>query len=1092
MRYLLYTCLLVLLMPAIAPGQQNLVPNGDFEYYTNCPQSAAGSIAVNFAQPGWKNYRGSPDYLHTCAPTISAAPASVPSSVFGYQYPVSGNGYCGFAAYTNSINGAANFEYITSIMNSMQPGVTYEVSISVSRADDYRYATNNIGVYFFDSGVTQTGNGSILPIIPQVHYSNYGVITDTQNWIRLVQNYTADSFYDNIVVGPFNDNSNSYILDTVSVTGWTAAYYFVDSVVVRTLDSFYVLFSKKTICVNDTFSLNYISTVKRNQNNIFTAQLSNASGDFSNPVVIGTKASDTSGTILCTIPSNILPGAGYRLRVVSSNNVDSSKNNGYGIRIDTLIPAITTIFSNSPVCEGDTLFLGATTATQGVIWKWNGPSGFTSSIDSPFRINMRQQDSGMYIVRPQYYACIGQPDTVQVIVNDTLTKITANSNNLFCEPDTLYLTASNTTPSGATYSWTGPNNFTSNQQNPVLPSTTSAASGSYIVTADRLGCKVADTVTVTVKPLPTFTATSNTPLCTGSNLQLGVNSSFTGVSYSWAGPSGFNASTPNPFINNVIVTNSGEYIATATLNDCSFKDTATVLVKPLPAKPVAANNSPFCQGDTVYLTSVSATNGVSYSWSGPGSFSDTAQNPFVYPASSSVSGDYIVTVTKDGCISTDTTTVTVKPRPDTITVSNNSPLCHGDTLKLFSDSSSAGVSYTWTGPGSFSSAANDTIITNAAPSASGWYRMMVDLNGCTYSDSTYATIHPIPSAPLLSYNNPLCLGETLNLSAGTVPSGTYSWSGPGSFNASAQNPNRANMQYNDTGRYYATVTVNGCTSPQDSIRVAINPLPFVVITANPSDSVCQGDPATFTAYPNNHGGTPQYIWYINNQLAGTNSVLITTTLNDQDVILCRMTETTKCAAPYTDESNDITMTVLPWLAPSVSITANPNRPLKPWEYVTFTATATNAGNNPGYQWKRNGADVVGATGSVWSANTLNDNDSISVVITSNYKCPQPPTAVSNGITVQVLTGIGSINTSAITLYPNPNTGRFVLEGSILYKGSVQLEISNALGQVVYTGELVTENNALRKEMELNHPNPGIYFLKIKTADGTGMIRFTVR
>ncbi|HEY9176144.1 MAG TPA: T9SS type A sorting domain-containing protein, partial [Flavipsychrobacter sp.] len=80
----------------------------------------------------------------------------------------------------------------------------------------------------------------------------------------------------------------------------------------------------------------------------------------------------------------------------------------------------------------------------------------------------------------------------------------------------------------------------------------------------------------------------------------------------------------------------------------------------------------------------------------------------------------------------------------------------------------------------------------------------------------------------------------------------------------------------------------------------------------------------------------------------------------------------------------------------------------------------------------------------------------------------------------------------ITLYPNPNTGKFILEGSILYNGSVQLEISNALGQVEYTGELVTENNSLHKEMELSHPTPGIYFLKIKTADGTGVIRFTVR
>lgn len=1085
MRYLLYTLLFLLTSVSYTAGQQNLVPNGDFEDTIGCPNDEA---QLNKARH-WSSYNGSPDYFNSCDTHQRLKQVSVPSNFHGYQHAASGSGYSALI----TLFPGEYYEYMTSPMHHMQPGLTYEVSVSISLVDKARHATNSIGVYFFDTGALFLGNNpnNFLTIIPHVHYSSYGVITDTQNWVRLIQTYVPDSTYDHIVIGPFNNASGPYLTDTIKSGSLYAAYY-LDSVVVKPLDSFYISFNKKALCIGDTFSLSYVSTSKRNPNNIFTAQLSNASGDFTNPIVIGTETLDTSGTIFCTIPTNTSPGSGYRLRIVSSSNIDTSKTNGYDIRIDSFIVEKPITSGNSPLCVGDTLTLMANTSTTGVIWKWYGPSGFSSSIDSPIRIDMRLQDSGMYIVRAEYDACKSTPDTVQITVNDTLTKITASSNNLFCEPDTLFLSASNTTPSGATYSWTGPDNFTSNQQNPVLPSTTSAASGSYIVTADRLGCTTADTISVTIKPLPTFIATSNTPLCTGYNLLLGVNSSFTGVSYSWAGPGGFNASIPNPFINNVIVTNSGDYIATANLNGCSFKDTTTVLVKPLPAKPVAANNSPFCQGDTVYLTSATTTTGVSYSWAGPGSFSDTAQNPFVYPASSSVSGAYIVTVTKDGCISKDTTTVTVKPRPDTITVSNNSPLCHGDTLMLFADSSTAGVTYTWTGPGNFTSSANDTIIANSTPAASGWYHMTVDLNGCTYSDSTLATIYAIPAAPTLSYNQPLCVGETLNLSANTVAGGTYSWTGPGNFGATVQNPVRTNMQYNDTGVYYATVSVNNCVSPPGSIRVTINPLPFVVITANPPDSVCQGNPATFTAYPNNHGGTPQYQWYINNQLAGTNAVLTTTALNDQDVILCKMTESTKCSAPYTDESNDITMTVLPWLAPTVSIIANPNRPLKPWEYVTFTATATNAGKNPTYQWKRNGADVVGATGSMWSANTLNDNDNISVEVVSNYKCPQPVSAISNSIIVQVLTGIGNLDMSSLYLYPNPNQGKFILAGNLLYNGKVHLEISNALGQIVYTGELVIEDHTLRKEMILNHPAPGVYFLKIATTDGTGIVRFTVR
>jgi hypothetical protein len=265
-----------------------------------------------------------------------------------------------------------------------------------------------------------------------------------------------------------------------------------------------------------------------------------------------------------------------------------------------------------------------------------------------------------------------------------------------------------------------------------------------------------------------------------------------------------------------------------------------------------------------------------------------------------------------------------------------------------------------------------------------------------------------------------------------------------------------------------------------------------VIFSAPADSICQGDRVNFTALPNYHGGTPAYQWYVNGQASGMGTVFSTTTLNDRDVVRVDMTEHTKCSSPYTDQSNDITMNVLPWLTPSVSISAHPNRPLKENEYATFTATATNAGNNPQYQWKRNGQDIVGATGSIWSANTLNDNDSISVEIISSYKCPQPPGAQSNGIIVKVLTGVAALNDmNELVLYPNPNSGRFVLKGNALAGEVLKLEIINAMGQLVYKDEVVTEHNTLYKEIDMQQVSAGIYMLKITGRTGATLLRFTV-
>src|SRR5213593_584833 len=63
---------------------------------------------------------------------------------------------------------------------------------------------------------------------------------------------------------------------------------------------------------------------------------------------------------------------------------------------------------------------------------------------------------------------------------------TASNNGPICAGGTLQLSAS--TVPGATYGWTGPNGFSSNQQNPMIPGATTAASGSYSVTATVSGC----------------------------------------------------------------------------------------------------------------------------------------------------------------------------------------------------------------------------------------------------------------------------------------------------------------------------------------------------------------------------------------------------------------------------------------------------------------------------------------------------------------------------------------------------------------------------------------------------------------------------
>jgi len=88
------------------------------------------------------------------------------------------------------------------------------------------------------------------------------------------------------------------------------------------------------------------------------------------------------------------------------------------------------------------------------------------------------------------------------------------------------------------------------------------------------------------------------------------------------------------------------------------------------------------------------------------------------------------------------------------------------------------------------------------------------------------------------------------------------------------------------------------------------------------------------------------------------------------------------------------------VTPSVTITATAAS-IVPNTSVTFTATATNGGRTPGYQWYKNGNTISGATSSTYTSSTLASNDSIWVVLNSSGACTIVNSATSNKIFMYV-------------------------------------------------------------------------------------------
>lgn len=606
-------------------------------------------------------------------------------------------------------------------------------------------------------------------------------------------------------------------------------------------------------------------------------------------------------------------------------------------------------------------------------------------------------------------------------------------------------------------------------------------------------------LTIGTKPL-NLVATSTGPFCEFANIQL--SGTFTGsgsYTYSWTGPNSFSASTLTTNIINAQLSATGVYTLTVTNNGCSSSDTALVTVQTSPAAPVASTNAPICEGATLFLTSTTVS-GTTLSWSGPGGFTSTSPTVTRTSATTAMSGNYVVTVTSttNGCKNADTVNGLVKPMPANFSLNNNGPICAGGTLQLNGNTSSSNTTWSWTGPNGFASTQQYPTITGASTNASGTYNATVTLNGCSLSSSTVATVNAVPAKPTAGANTPVCTGQTLNLTATAVAGASYIWNGPAGFTSSSQNPSILSANSTHAGTYTVRTTANNCQSDPSAVVVTVIAAPVLYAYPSPKDSICQGGTVTLNA--NIAGVTsPTYQWYRNgNVITGaTGKTYTTNAVTDFDVFYCSVNITTLCANAYAANSAPITMRVLPYMTPLVSISSNPpaGTTVSSGTLINFTATPVNAGNSPKYQWTRNSKDIVGATSNIWGATTLSNNDTICVKLTSDYLCPDPKTALSNCIVVSIestTNGINSTNTgNKLMIFPNPSNGSFTLQGKWNTNGKVQATVTNAVGQVIYTESLPVNNGMLNNTIKLQNVAAGIYTLRLQSEGEFATVKLTI-
>jgi gliding motility-associated-like protein len=454
----------------------------------------------------------------------------------------------------------------------------------------------------------------------------------------------------------------------------------------------------------------------------------------------------------------------------------------------------------------------------------------------------------VYRITPINKGCTGDVFLHTVTVNPTPASPTLTNSSPVCVGTTLSLFAG--TVSGASYQWTGPNNFSSTLQNPVINDVVLASAGNYQVSVTVNGCTSQPTSKNIAPVIAAPEANSNSPVCVGNTIQLST-AGLAGANYQWSGPQGFSSLSQNPTLPSAATDKAGLYIVTAFIAGCAgLKDTVEITVNVPPGPPSVTANSPVCTLDSIVLKANGTDKSV-FRWSGPNNFISESPAPVIPKVSELNAGTYNVTARTPGCAATSASSIfiSVNQIPNIQLISNNGPLCVGSTLSL-SAASLPGAAFQWGSVSGFSSSLQNPVIANVTQADSSTYFVTATRNGCK-GDTAFTKVAIVaPATANAGTDLTVCANNATVKLNGSITgedtqTGIWSTTGKGLF---APNANTLTAVYvpsrEDTAQRGVTVTLattnnKVCAVSTSSIQILINPAPFA--QAGNDLAVCSND-----------------------------------------------------------------------------------------------------------------------------------------------------------------------------------------------------------------------------------------------------------
>lgn len=289
---------------------------------------------------------------------------------------------------------------------------------------------------------------------------------------------------------------------------------------------------------------------------------------------------------------------------VVATNVAGCSLSASAVVFENVVAPVVAATGGVITCTQPSVVLNVQASSGTLMFVWTGPSGFTSVLPEPTVVVV-----GTYLLSvTAANGCTAVADGM-VSADTTAPVISATGGTLSCANPNLTLGLS-LAPQGIPVAWTGPAQFTSTINQPVVNQP-----GIYSVTATATnGCTASAAASVTSdQSIPMFSTTGGAITCTTTQVVLAATGFPAGSTVSWSGPGGFLAAGQQ-----ILVVQAGNYQATVTaMNGCTAVQTAVASTDTVHPVVTLEAETITCNRPQATISATVMPSNAGLSWSGP-------------------------------------------------------------------------------------------------------------------------------------------------------------------------------------------------------------------------------------------------------------------------------------------------------------------------------------------------------------------------------------------------------------------------------------------------------------------------------------------